>query len=118
MKDFKIAKLFYRMEDYSAAVQSFNNILKDYPDTPHREEIMFLVVKSYYRFARQSIETKQKERHSKTLSSYTEFIAQYPESKFLAEAGEMKEKSRKELETLMLRDQTDLDKERVKFQIN
>jgi outer membrane protein assembly factor BamD len=118
MKDFKIAKLFYRMEDYSAAVQSFNNILKDYPDTPHREEIMFLVVKSYYRFARQSIEAKQKERHAKTLSSYAEFIAQYPESKFLAEAGDMKEKSRKELEALMLRDQNDLDKERVKFQIN
>jgi outer membrane protein assembly factor BamD len=116
MKDYKIGKLFYRMEDYAASIQAFTNILKEYPDSPHKEEILFLVVKSYYRFAKQSVEEKQKDRHGKTLTAYNEFMAQYPESKFLAEAGEMKEKSKKELEALIFREQHKLDKINSKIQ--
>ena len=116
LKDYKIAKLFYRMEDFAAAIQLFNNILKEFPDSPHKEEILFLAVKSYYRFAKESIEGKQKDRHSKTVTAYNDFIAQYPESIFLDEASDMKEKSKKELEALVLRDQHKLDKESSKIQ--
>jgi len=105
MKDFRMAKLYYRMDDYSAAIQGLNNILKEYPDTPHKEEILFLVFKAYHKFAKESIETRKKDRHSKALTSYNEFIAQFPESKFLDEATGLKERSKKELEALYNKDQ-------------
>ncbi len=105
MKDFKIAKMYYRMADYTASIQVLNNIMKDFPETPHKEEILFLVVKSYHKFAKESIFEKQKDRHTKAIVAYNEFVAQYPESKFIAEASDLKEKSRKELEAIYNKDQ-------------
>ncbi|MEI7895572.1 MAG: outer membrane protein assembly factor BamD [bacterium] len=116
MKDYKIAKLFYRMDDYTASIQMLNNILKDFPDTPHKEEVLFLIIKSYHKFAKQSIFEKQKDRHAKAILAYNEFVAQYPESKFMAEASDMKERSRKELEGIYDRDQKKILHESSKIQ--
>jgi outer membrane protein assembly factor BamD len=116
MKDYKMSKLYYRMEDYAAAIQGLNNILKEFPDTPHKEEILFLVFKSYHKYAKESIEEKKKERHTKAVSSYNEFVSQFPESKFLAEATDLKKQSKKELETMYNRDQEKINQENTKIQ--
>jgi len=108
-KDLRIAKLYYRMEDFSAAIMCFNNILKEYPETKDKEEILFLTIKSYYKYAKESIEDKKKDRHSKTLQAYNEFISQYPESKFLNEANDLKARNQKELEALYTREQSKLN---------
>ncbi len=105
MKDYKLAKMYYRMDDYAASIRGLANILKEFPDTPHKEEVLFLVVKSYYKYAIESIEEKQKDRHSKVVVAYNDFIAQYPASKFAGEAVDLKERSRKELEALIIKDQ-------------
>ena len=104
-KDFKIAQLYYRMDDYLAAITSFNNILKDYPDTQKKEEILFLIFKSYNKYAVQSIDWKKKERIMKAFTAYNDFATLYPSSQFIAEAKSMKEKSQKELELLGLKNQ-------------
>jgi outer membrane protein assembly factor BamD len=111
-KDYKVAKLYYRMDDYAASIQVLNNILKDYTDTPHKEEVLFLIVKSYHKFAEESVFEKQRDRYLKTIVAYNEFVAQYPESKYMAEATSLKERSKKELESLSSNDQ-----KRVKFEI-
>jgi outer membrane protein assembly factor BamD len=116
MKDYKIAKMYYRMEDYAAAIQSLNNILKEYPDTPHKEEILFMIFKSYHKFAKESVEEKKKERHQKAINSYNEFIAQYPETKFLVEANTLKERSKAELEAMYLKDQKKISQENSTIQ--
>lgn len=100
LKDYKIARMYYKMEDYAAAIQSFNNLLKDFPDTPHKEEIMFYSVKSYYLYATESIFDKQVERHRKALVAFNDFSTQFPQSKYLAEATAMNLKSKKEIELL------------------
>jgi len=100
MKDYKMARMYYRMDDYAASIKGFTNILKEFPDSPHKEEILFLVVKSYYKYANQSIEEKQKDRHSNVVLAYNELVGQYPQSKFAVEAADLKEKSRKELEAM------------------
>jgi len=104
-KDFKIAQLYYRMDDYLAAITSFNNILKDYPDTQKKEEILFLIFKSYNKYAVQSIDWKKKERIMKAFTAYNDFATLYPSSQFIAEAKSMKEKSQKELKLLGLKNQ-------------
>ncbi|MCX6250762.1 MAG: outer membrane protein assembly factor BamD [Bacteroidetes bacterium] len=99
-KDYHIARLYYKMEDFAAAIRSFNNILKDYPDSPHKEEIMFYIVKSYSQYAKESIEEKKKDRYLKVISSYNDFVQQYPASHLLADAKSLKEKTDKELNIL------------------
>ena len=46
-KAFAIAKLYYKMGDYKASIFSFENIIKDFPDTQYKEEILFYIIKSY-----------------------------------------------------------------------
>ena len=118
LKDYKMARLYYRMEDYAASIQAFGSILKEFPDTPHREEILFLIFKSYHKFAKESIESKKKDRYSKALLSYNEFVAQFPESGFLKEANDLKERSKKELDALYLKDQKFLNTENSNSQSN
>ncbi len=104
-KDFKIAQLYYRMDDYLAAITSFNNILKGYPDTEKKEEILFLIFKCYNKYAVQSIDARKKERIQKAFTAYNDFATLYPSSQFIAEAKSMKEKSQKELDLLGLKNQ-------------
>jgi outer membrane protein assembly factor BamD len=116
-KDYRIAKLYYRMDDYAAAIQVLSNIVKDFPETPHKEEILFLIVKSYHKFAKESIFEKQKDRHTKTIIAYNEFVSQFPESKFIAEASGLKEASRKEIESLYNKDQKKANKDNSGMQL-
>jgi len=104
-KDFRIAKLYFRMDDYVAAITSMNNIIKEYPDTKRKEEILFLIFKSYHKFAIESVENKKKERHQKAVSAYNDFITQFPESTYIDEAKGLKEKSQKELEKFYQKDE-------------
>jgi outer membrane protein assembly factor BamD len=99
-KDYKIAKMYYRMSDYVSAVTCFNNIIKDYTDSPHKEEILYLIFKSYYKYAKESIESKKKERYLKAVIAYNELITHYPNSQYLSEVTDLKTKTDKELGTI------------------
>ncbi len=98
LKAFRIAKMYYRMDDYLAAITSLNSILKDYPDTQRKEEILFLIFKSNNKFAQESIESKKKERLLKAIASYNDLATLYPQSQYLDEAKSLKTKSQKELD--------------------
>lgn len=72
-KAFQTAMLYYKMEDYLAAVVTFKNAIKDYPDINNKEEIEFLIVKSSYFFARHSIEEKKEERFQQVFVESKEY---------------------------------------------
>jgi outer membrane protein assembly factor BamD len=99
-KDYKIAKMYYRMSDYISAVTCFNNIIKGYTDSPHREEILYLIFKSYYKYAKESIDSKKKERYLKAVVAYTDLVTLYPKSQYLNEANDLKIKTDKELKII------------------
>jgi outer membrane protein assembly factor BamD len=108
-KDYRIAKLYFRMGDYAAAITCFNNIVKDFPETLHKEDILFLVVKSYHKYAMMSIFDKRNERHRKAISAYEELMEEFPESKYIPEAKLFVEKSQKELGRLISYDNLKLN---------
>jgi outer membrane protein assembly factor BamD len=117
MKDYKVAKLYYRMDDYAASITMLNNIIKDYPETPHKEEILYLIVKSYHKYAEESIFEKQKDRHIKAIIAYKEFVAQYPESKYMSEVATLNERSKKKLESTFTKDQNKANQENSGIQL-
>lgn len=84
-KSFVAAKLYYNIAQYKAAMVSLHNCLLDYPESAYREEVMYLIAKSTYLRAVNSIESKQKERYQKTIDEYYSFIAEFPESKYRKE---------------------------------
>jgi outer membrane protein assembly factor BamD len=90
-KDFDIAKLYYKMQRYMAAITSFNTLLKDYPDTDYKEDILYYIFKSYYSYTINSVRSKQEERYQATLDAYNELVFQYPETSYIKEVNNMRD---------------------------
>ena len=99
-KDYNVCRLFYRMESYSAAITSFENMLKKYPNTTHREEILYDMAKTYYAYAENSIAEKQRERYESCIEQCNTLTYLYPESRYLQDAQGIAEKARKKLENI------------------
>jgi outer membrane protein assembly factor BamD len=97
-KSYENAKLFLDIGDYQAAVIAFRNSTKDYPDTKFAEEMDFLIVKSQYLYAKNSLEIKQEDRYNEAVEEYERFVEKYPKSAFLKEAEELKNNSLKGIE--------------------
>lgn len=85
VKEYNNSKLFFKLGNYNSAVVSLNNVLRDYPDTKNREEILFLILKSNFLYAENSVQKKKMERYQSTIESYFTFIDQFPKSKYLKE---------------------------------
>jgi outer membrane protein assembly factor BamD len=90
-KDFEIAKLYLKTEYYRAAITAFNNVIKDYPDTRNKEEILFYILKAYFNYAEKSIKDKQLERYQSAVEAYNDLKYLFPESDFLDDATDMHE---------------------------
>ena len=86
-KSYLTAKLYYDFESYKAAVVALNNSLKEYPDSKYREELMYMLLKSKYLLAMNSVQEKKEERLSDTLDEYFSFVDEYPESKYKKEVN-------------------------------
>jgi len=90
-KDLDIANLYLKMRLFESAIYSYKNILKDYPDTEFKEDILYNILKSYYNFASYSISTKQAERYQSALDAYNELVFQFPETRYMKSAKNMNE---------------------------
>lgn len=99
-KAFNNAKLYYRMEEFKSAYIAFGNVIKDYPNTQYKEECMYLAVKSAYKYAENSIESKKKDRYKETMEYYFKLVDAYPSSKYLRECERIFNDSKEELEKL------------------
>lgn len=99
-KFFHVAKLYYDTEDYRSAIVALKNVLLDYPDTDYSEEIHFLILDANHLLASNSVNSKQKERWSNTVSAYHQFVDKFESSKKLKDAESIYNKANKQLEKL------------------
>lgn len=97
-KAYENAKLYLKIGDYKASVTSLKNAINDFPDSPFNEEISFMILKSSFLYAENSIETKQYERYKEALSYYQSFKDAYPKSKYLKEATRFFDTASKRME--------------------
>jgi outer membrane protein assembly factor BamD len=96
LKAYNSAYLFYNTEEYKAAVITFTNLLKDFPESEHREKAEFYIVKSHYLFAKNSQEAKKVERYQQVITSYNEYRGDFTND-IAKEATRMNEESNKEI---------------------
>jgi outer membrane protein assembly factor BamD len=97
-KSFISAKLYYDLGYYKSAILALRNSLIAYPDTKFREELMFLILKSSYLLADNSITSLQRERYQATVDEYYSFIGEFPDGPHSREARRIYETSNKYLE--------------------
>ncbi len=80
-KAFSQGEQYFNMTQYQAAITTFENVLKEYPDTKDAEQIRFLICKGSFLYAEKSIFEKKEERFIQCIEFAQLFNAKYPKSK-------------------------------------
>jgi len=70
-KDIEIAKLYYKIQDYKAAIWTLSNVIDQYPAAEDRPELIYLVLDSYEKLIAKSVESKKKDRLLELISFYS-----------------------------------------------
>ena len=89
-KSFEIAKQYYKTRNYKAAMTAFTTTLREYPDTPYREEAMYLKAVSAIKLAQNSVATLQEQRFIEARTAVNDFEQYFPDSPLLEELRKMK----------------------------
>ncbi|GAA4455452.1 outer membrane protein assembly factor BamD [Nibrella saemangeumensis] len=115
-KAYERAKLYYKtsgfnIASYKSSVVAINNFQKEFPDSEFNEELAYLKVDAQYSLAKNSLDTKQKERYQEAVQAYQALIDKYPNSKFLKPAEKMYETSLKEIDRIAAQEK---EKEKLK----
>ena len=84
-KAYENARLYYKMEDYQAASVALRNVLKDNSENIYREDVLYYIAMSSYKYASMSVQNKQKERYLIFVDDYLNFVGEYPESNYRGE---------------------------------
>ncbi len=85
-KSYENSMLYFNTMNYKSAVAAFNNHMKDFPDSKHTEELHYLIIKSYYLLALNSIDSKKHERFKAAVDSYIKFVDSYPNGEYIKQA--------------------------------
>ena len=100
VKSFESAYTYYHTENYKSAVIAFENALKEYPDTPFREQMQWLIVDSYFQYAELSTERRKLERYNDTIEAFLTFVVRFPESQYMVQAQNVHDRSVKAIDNL------------------
>ncbi|MEG2478784.1 MAG: hypothetical protein RSA50_00740, partial [Mucinivorans sp.] len=75
------AAMYHKWGRYNGAITSLLSAIKTNPEIPYREEMTYLICKSWFDYAQNSILARQLDRYLKTIDAYYNFITQYPDNK-------------------------------------
>ena len=93
-KSYLNAYTYFKIGRYKSAIVAFKNSLKQYPNTPRKEDIMYYTTVAAYRLAANSVESKQVDRYLAMLDNYYSFIGEYPDAKRRRELDNLAENAR------------------------
>jgi len=82
-KAYENARLYFKLGRLNAALIALENFRKDHPDSLLGEDANYLLVQAAFKYAKESIVSKQKERYYDCIEFYEEFLENYPQSKYL-----------------------------------
>ncbi len=97
-KAYANAKLYFKTGNYKAAVSALQNVIADYPATIYKEEIRYLVFRSSYLLATNSVESKFVQRMKDARENYLKLVDEFPQSKYLQDAERAYKEINRELE--------------------
>lgn len=93
-KSYLNAKLYYDIENYKSAIQTFRLALSEYPESTRREDMLYYLLRSCYIYAANSLPTLQHERYLTTMDAYYDLIQDFPRTRYREQADEMFDEAR------------------------
>jgi outer membrane protein assembly factor BamD len=85
-KSFENAAGYHKIGQYKSATIAMKNALKEYPDSPYREQLHYLILDSYYKYALQSTERRKLARFNDATEAFHTFASRFPESDYFSKA--------------------------------
>lgn len=98
-KAFEAANLYFDMSQYQSAVQAFERVLQDYPDSDRAQEIRYRIADSHIRLADNSVVKKRRERYDDALDAINVYEKKYPKGEFARLLREERNRIKKLLKT-------------------
>ena len=99
-KAFAQADLYFQLNDYKSATHTYKTALKDYPDAKDAERARFMIVRSTFKLAQNSIDLVKVERYKETIEAYDEFVSRHPDSPYSKEVQTIFETSTQRMKKL------------------
>jgi outer membrane protein assembly factor BamD len=99
-KAYNNAYIYYKTENYKSAVIAFTGVLEDFPASKQKNDVMLLIVKSGYKYASLSIDSKKEERFNETIKNFNNFASLFTDPDKKKEAEIYYNSSLQELEKL------------------
>ncbi len=83
------AKLYFNIGQYKAATVAYKSVLRDYPESPNCDYYLYMIQKSWTKYADASVPEKQEERYASAISSFRDLKDSYPKSKYIEDADKL-----------------------------
>ena len=99
-KDFEIAKQYFTIRDYKAAIKASDNFIASFPGTKYREEALYTKFNASYQIATNSIFSLKKQRLAELQTQLDIILRYYPETVFLNDLENKMIKVNSELEKI------------------
>ncbi len=99
-KAYAEGQLYYDMKDYQAAIRSFENMLKEYPETDDLPRIRYNILQAEFLLAENSVLDKQEERYAATIEYADEYSKKFPKSKNIKEVKSIRKTSDSKLKEI------------------
>lgn len=85
LKELQNVQLYYNLgnfmgNNYEAAIITAQNALKEYPYSKYREDFEFLILKSKFQIAKESVAEKKEDRFREVIDEYFSFTNNFPDT--------------------------------------
>ena len=100
-KEFEVAKQYFTIYDYRAAIKSLDNFLGEFVGSKYREEALYYKFLSSYEIAINSIESKKHERLLDLKQLHNNIVRYYPETLFEEDLSKKMKIVEKEINTFI-----------------
>ncbi len=101
IKAYNEGEIYFNIREYQSAVQDFENLLKDFPETANADQLHYMIIQSKYKLASNSVLEKQEERFKDTAMSAEEFVTKYEKgSKFKKEVQTILKETKKKIKEI------------------
>jgi len=99
-KDMEIVRMYYQTSNYEATQIMARNFLKTFSSSRYAPELLFILVRNNFDFARRSVEHKKYNRFKDVLDAFEMLQTRYPESSFVADAKRIADEAENQIKRL------------------
>jgi len=89
-KEYRSANLYYNLGLYKAAGTAFSELINNHPDSKLADSYKLKAIKSWYEYAKNSIDIRKEERFEKVLNECADFVDRFPDSELVGDVERIK----------------------------